>query len=56
LSTSKEEEDIVRCYDLHANCYVTKDQLNFDSFLEAIRSIARFWLSVVALPPRAHDR
>lgn len=56
LSTSKEEEDIVRCYDLHANCYITKDPLNFDSFLEVIRSIDHFWLSVVSLPPRADDQ
>jgi two-component system, chemotaxis family, response regulator Rcp1 len=50
LSTSKEEEDILRCYDLHANCYITKDPLDFDSFLEMIRSIDRFWLSLVPLP------
>jgi chemotaxis family two-component system response regulator Rcp1 len=50
LSTSKEEEDILRCYDLHANCYITKDSLNFGRFLEVIRSIDRFWLSLVSLP------
>jgi two-component system, chemotaxis family, response regulator Rcp1 len=55
LSTSREEEDILRCYDLHANCYITKDPLNFDSFLEVIRSIDRFWLSLVSLPPRTDE-
>jgi CheY-like chemotaxis protein len=55
LSTSKEEEDILRCYELHANCYITKDPLNFDSFLEVIRSIDRFWLSLVSLPPRTDE-
>lgn len=53
MSTSKEEEDILRCYDLHANGYIAKDPLNFDTFLEAIRSIDRIWLSLVALPRRA---
>jgi chemotaxis family two-component system response regulator Rcp1 len=56
MSTSKEEEDILRCYDLHANCYITKDPLNFESFLEAIRSIDRFWLSLVTLPRRAGEQ
>ncbi|KWT92111.1 MULTISPECIES: response regulator [unclassified Variovorax] len=55
LSTSNEEEDILRCYELHANCYITKDPLNFDGFLEAIRSIDRLWLSLVSLPPRADE-
>ena len=55
LSTSKEEEDILRCYDLHANCYITKNPLDFDSFLEVIRSIDRFWLSLVSLPSRTDE-
>ena len=55
LSTSKAEEDIVRSYDLHANCYITKYPVNFDSFIEVIRSIDRFWLALVTLPPRPDE-
>lgn len=55
LTTSKAEEDIVRSYDLHANCYVTKYPVNLDSFIEVIRSIDRFWLALVTLPPKAED-
>lgn len=50
LTTSKAEEDIVRTYDLHANCYVTKP-VDFDKFVSVIKSIDDFWLTVVRLPP-----
>ncbi len=49
LTTSKAEQDILRSYELHANCYITKP-VNFDQFLEVIKSIEHFWLSVVVLP------
>lgn len=52
LTSSKEEEDICRSYDQHANCYVTKP-MGFDSFLHVVRSIEDFWFSVVKLPCRA---
>lgn len=55
LTTSKAEEDIVRSYDLHANCYVTKYPVNLDSFIEVIRSIDRFWLALVTLPPKTEE-
>lgn len=55
LSTSKAEEDILRSYDLHANCYVTKHPVNFDSFIQVIRSIDTFWLAVVTLPPKPEN-
>jgi len=51
LTTSAAERDILRSYQLHANCYVTKP-VNFDRFLECVRSIEQFWLSVVVLPER----
>lgn len=51
LTTSKAEQDILRSYQLHANCYVTKP-VNFERFLEVIQSIEHFWLSVVALPKK----
>jgi two-component system, chemotaxis family, response regulator Rcp1 len=50
LTTSKAEEDIVRTYDLNANCYITKP-VDFDKFLAVIKSIDEFWLSIVNLPP-----
>ena len=50
LTTSKAEEDVLRSYDLHANCYVTKP-VDLEKFIVVIQSIDRFWLSVVTLPP-----
>ena len=49
LTTSKAEQDILRSYQLHANCYITKP-VNFEQFLDVIKSIEHFWLSVVVLP------
>lgn len=50
LTTSKAEEDVVKAYGLHANCYVIKP-VDFDVFAEVVRSIQQFWFSVVTLPP-----
>ena len=50
LTTSKAEEDVLKSYDLHANCYVTKP-VDLDKFIVVVQSIDRFWLSVVTLPP-----
>jgi two-component system, chemotaxis family, response regulator Rcp1 len=50
LTTSEAEQDVVQSYDLHANCYVTKP-LVLDSFVQVVRSIDSFWLTVVRLPP-----
>jgi two-component system, chemotaxis family, response regulator Rcp1 len=49
LTTSKEEEDVLRAYNLAANCYVTKP-VEFDQFMKVIRMIEDFWLTIVALP------
>jgi chemotaxis family two-component system response regulator Rcp1 len=49
LTTSKADEDILKSYDLHANCYVSKP-VDLDEFMSIIRSIESFWLSVVKLP------
>lgn len=49
LSTSKAEEDINHTYDHHANCYITKP-VDLDAFLDVMKSIESFWLSVVELP------
>jgi CheY-like chemotaxis protein len=51
LTTSKAEEDVLRSYNLHANAYVTKP-VDFDRFIEVVRQIDHFFVSVVKLPPR----
>jgi CheY-like chemotaxis protein len=51
LTVSTAEEDIVRSYNLHANCYINKP-VEFNSFLDVVKSIEDFWLSVVKLPPK----
>jgi CheY-like chemotaxis protein len=51
LTTSAAEEDIVRSYDLHANAYVTKP-VDFERFIEVVRQIDDFFVSVVRLPRR----
>jgi CheY-like chemotaxis protein len=50
LTGSKAEEDVLRTYDLHANCYVTKP-IGLDSFASVIQAIEDFWLSTAKLPP-----
>lgn len=50
ITSSSAERDIVRSYNLHANCFVTKP-VDLDQFLEVVRSIENFWLSIVWLPP-----
>jgi CheY-like chemotaxis protein len=50
LTVSQAEEDILKTYDLHANCYITKP-VDLDQFLTVVRSIEDFWLTVVRLPP-----
>jgi two-component system, chemotaxis family, response regulator Rcp1 len=50
LTTSASEEDILRTYQLHANCYITKP-VDLEGFLKVVKSIDTFWLSVVKLPP-----
>lgn len=51
LTTSRAEQDILKSYELHANCYVTKP-VDLDQFLSVVKSIEDFWISVVKLPPR----
>ena len=50
LTSSQAEQDIVRAYDLHANCYVTKP-VDLDQFIHVVRSIEDFWFTIVKLPP-----
>ena len=51
LTTSKSEADVIKTYDLHANCYITKP-IDLNQFLHVVRSIEEFWMSIVVLPPR----
>ncbi len=50
LTTSQAEEDILRTYNLHANCFVTKP-VDLDQFIHVVKTIGDFWLSLVKLPP-----
>jgi CheY-like chemotaxis protein len=49
LTTSKAEEDILKTYNLHANCYVTKP-VDLDQFVTVVKSLEDFWLAIVKLP------
>jgi CheY-like chemotaxis protein len=49
LTTSRAEEDVLRSYRLHANCYITKP-VDFDQFIRVVQSIEGFWLTIVKLP------
>jgi CheY-like chemotaxis protein len=51
LTTSQAEEDVLRSYDLHANAYVTKP-VDFERFIEVVRQIDDFFVTVVRLPNR----
>ena len=49
LTTSRAEEDILRAYDLHANCYITKP-VGLEQFITVVKSIEEFWVAIVTLP------
>ena len=51
LTASKAEQDVLRAYALHANCYITKP-VDFQQFLGVVKAVESFWLSVVKLPPK----
>ncbi len=51
LTTSKADEDVLKSYANHANCYITKP-VDFEHFAKVIREIVSFWFAVVTLPPR----
>jgi chemotaxis family two-component system response regulator Rcp1 len=52
LTTSQAEEDILKSYNLHANCYVTKP-MDLEQFITVVKSIEDFWFTVVKLPDGA---
>lgn len=51
LTTSSDEEDIIRSYDLHANCYIIKP-MDMHSFARVVRQVEEFWFSIARLPNR----
>jgi CheY-like chemotaxis protein len=51
MTISKDEEDILRSYNLHANAYIIKP-VELNQFMNAIKSIEDFWLTIVKLPPK----
>jgi len=50
LTVSSDEADILKTYDLHANCYITKP-VELDDFIKIVKAIEDFWLTIVKLPP-----
>ena len=52
LTLSAVEEDILKTYGLHANCYIQKP-VNLRQFMKVMKSIENFWLAIVKLPPQA---
>ena len=55
LTMSKAEEDVLKTYDLHANCYITKP-LDLSQFAKVVKSIQDFWLTIVKLPPNGDKK
>ncbi len=51
LTISKAEEDVLKSYNLHANCYITKP-IDLNQFSHVVKSINDFWLSIVKLPSK----
>ena len=54
LTTSQDEEDVLRSYNLHANCYITKP-VDLEQFITVVRTIEDFWLGIVVLPVNEKD-
>ncbi len=48
MTTSSDDRDVLRAYDHHVNCYITKP-VDFDQFVRVVRSVDDFWLSIVTL-------
>jgi len=51
LTTSENEDDVRKMYSLHANCFITKP-VDLDRFIDVVKSVEEFWLTVVRLPPQ----
>ena len=55
LTTSEAETDIAKCYDLGANCYITKP-ISFAAFTKVVAMIEEFWFTIVKMPPKKTGR
>ena len=55
LTTSKADEDVINTYNLHANAYITKP-VDLDQFINVIKTIDEFWLTIVKLPPNGYAK
>jgi CheY-like chemotaxis protein len=55
LTTSKAEEDVIKSYNLSAASYITKP-VTFERLVDVIRTLGKYWLEIVELPPNGHDR
>ena len=51
LTVSRDEQDVIKAYNLHANCFITKP-LDFEQFIKITKTIEEFWLTIVRLPPK----
>jgi CheY-like chemotaxis protein len=51
MTISQAEEDILKSYNLHANCFITKP-IDLNQFIKVVRSIEDFWFTIVKLPPK----
>lgn len=54
LTVSQAEQDIVRTYELHANCYISKP-INLDNFIDIAAAINHFWTDVAMLPANVNS-
>lgn len=54
MTISQAEEDILKSYNLHANCYITKP-IDLNQFIKVVKSIEDFWFSIVKLPPKINS-
>lgn len=52
LTTSRSDKDVLQSYELNANCYITKP-VDFEHFIDVVKTIEKFWLTVVTLPPKS---
>jgi chemotaxis family two-component system response regulator Rcp1 len=52
LTTSQSDNDVLESYELNANCYIVKP-VDFERFIDVVKSIEHFWLTVVTLPRKA---
>lgn len=54
MTISQAEEDILKSYNLHANCFITKP-IDINQFIKVVKSIEDFWFSIVKLPPKTNN-